>query len=180
MDRIIPFVATEIDLRKSSDAGNSQNAGFTIRTVAFFVDGALISTFVVLIMWGLSYLTPLIYLPPLTADILLNPLSFALAILSKQSVTVLIGGLMWLIYFFILRCFFGITTGQTPGKQLFGLLEVDQQGDRLRPKRAIWRAIATTLIGAFYGLGILWVAFSEVNRGWHDFLSGSRVIRLPD
>ena len=64
------------------------------------------------------------------------------------------------------------TTGRTPGKQLAGLRVVDRAGHRLRPVRALLRALLCVLFPA----GLLWVLVSRRNAAVHDLLTRSAVI----
>ena len=64
------------------------------------------------------------------------------------------------------------TTGRTPGKQLAGLRVVDRAGHRLRPVRALLRALLCVLFPA----GLLWVLVSRRNAAVHDLLTRSAVL----
>jgi uncharacterized RDD family membrane protein YckC len=63
-------------------------------------------------------------------------------------------------------------TGRTPGKQLAGLRVVDRSGRRLRPRRALLRALLCVLFPA----GLLWVLISQRNAAVHDLLARSAVV----
>lgn len=83
--------------------------------------------------------------------------------------------------------FFAVTSGyfvwfpgaesRTPGMALFGLRVVRTNGEALGMAGAIQRWGAFLLASAFFGLGVLWTAFSEVQRGLHDHLAGTQVVR---
>lgn len=83
--------------------------------------------------------------------------------------------------------FFAVTSGyfvwfpgaesRTPGMALFGLRVVRTDGSPLGMTGAIQRWGAFLIASAFFGLGVLWTAFSEVQRGLHDHLAGTQVVR---
>jgi uncharacterized RDD family membrane protein YckC len=66
--------------------------------------------------------------------------------------------------------------GQTPGKALFGIVVVSADGRSIGYGRAFARLL--TLPYAIFpaGLGLLWVALPPAKRGWHDYISATRVI----
>ena len=66
---------------------------------------------------------------------------------------------------------------RTPGMALFGLRVVRTDGTPLGMAGAIQRWGAFLFAGALFGLGILWTAFSDVQRGLHDHLAGTHVVR---
>lgn len=66
---------------------------------------------------------------------------------------------------------------RTPGMAVFGLRVVRTDGSALGMAGAIQRWGAFLLALSFFGLGILWTAFSEVQRGLHDHLAGTHVVR---
>lgn len=62
---------------------------------------------------------------------------------------------------------------------LLSIQVVTVSGDPPSLERAIWReTIGRGLFAnAFFALGYLWVAFGREKRGWHDYVSGTYVIR---
>ena len=67
--------------------------------------------------------------------------------------------------------------GRTPGMAVFGLRVVRVDGRPLGVGGAMSRWGAFLLATALFGLGVLWTAFSDVQRGLHDHLSGTSVVR---
>lgn len=69
--------------------------------------------------------------------------------------------------------------GQTLGKALFGIVVVSSEGRRIGYGRAFARLL--TLPYAFLpaGLGFLWAALPPAKRGWHDYISATRVVSEP-
>ena len=66
---------------------------------------------------------------------------------------------------------------RTPGMALFGLRVVRTDGSPLGLGGAVQRWGAFLLATALFGLGLLWTAFSDVQRGLHDHLAGTQVVR---
>ena len=66
--------------------------------------------------------------------------------------------------------------GQTLGKALFGIVVVSADGRPIGYGRALARLL--TLPYALFpaGLGLLWAALPPAKRGWHDYISATRVI----
>lgn len=72
---------------------------------------------------------------------------------------------------------FPAAENRTPGMAVFGLRVVRTDGSSLGLWGAMQRWGAFLLAGALFGLGLLWTAFSDVQRGLHDHLSGTAVRR---
>ncbi|MDD5153585.1 MAG: RDD family protein [Desulfovibrionales bacterium] len=73
--------------------------------------------------------------------------------------------------------FFHGYTGQTPGKQLFGLKVVHTSGLPLTFGQAFLRWVGYILSSAPLNLGFLWVAIDKNKQGWHDKITDTYVIR---
>lgn len=101
----------------------------------------------------------------------------ALALLSSAPSAAIACGLL----------FFAVTSGyfvwfpgaesRTPGMAVFGLRVLRTDGSALGMGGAIQRWGAFLLAISLFGLGILWTAFSDVQRGLHDHLAGTHVVR---
>ena len=82
--------------------------------------------------------------------------------------------MIWTAYSTILTAL----RGQTLGKMLVGIQVVDSNG-KIPPW---YRVLLRELVGKFVAeailwLGYIWIGFDENKRGWHDFLSGTHVVR---
>jgi uncharacterized RDD family membrane protein YckC len=66
--------------------------------------------------------------------------------------------------------------GQTLGKALFGIVVVSADGRPIGYGRAFARLL--TLPYALFpaALGLLWAALPPAKRGWHDYISATRVV----
>ncbi|MFN3651834.1 MAG: RDD family protein [Armatimonadota bacterium] len=68
--------------------------------------------------------------------------------------------------------------GRTLGKMALGLRVVDEMGDQVGWLRAFMRSTVGRLIGGcLCGLGYLSVIWNDEQRGWHDTICGTHVVR---
>jgi uncharacterized RDD family membrane protein YckC len=75
---------------------------------------------------------------------------------------------------------FWSTSGQTIGKATMGIKVVGPNGKPLSFWRALLRWIGFIVSAVVFSIGFIWIEFNEQRRGWHDILSGSRVIWVED
>jgi uncharacterized RDD family membrane protein YckC len=71
--------------------------------------------------------------------------------------------------------------GSTPGMALFGLRVVrDADGGPIGWAKALvrWFGLLISFIVLF--IGVIWVAFDQRKRGWHDLMAGTVVVRTPE
>ncbi len=71
------------------------------------------------------------------------------------------------------------TAGQTVGKRLVGVRVIDEEGAPIGYVRAFGRCVATVLAALPLGIGLIMAAARADRRGLHDFLAGTRVVRVP-
>lgn len=74
---------------------------------------------------------------------------------------------------------FHASLGATPGKLLFGLKVVREDGTTLPVGRAVTRAFAEWLSLAALGIGYLIAPMHPERRALHDIIAGTRVVRRP-
>lgn len=103
--------------------------------------------------------------------------SGALALLSSAPAAAVACGLLLFAVTSGYFVWFPGAESRTPGMAVFGLRVVRTDGSALGMTGAIQRWGAFLLAVSFFGLGILWTAFSEVQRGLHDHLAGTHVVR---
>jgi uncharacterized RDD family membrane protein YckC len=138
-------------------------AGFRLATpFDRILSGAIDLTFVSLIQLTLFYLTTHLVAQRLGA----LPRSALVAM-------ALVGAVLAAGYFL----FFWSLSGQTLGKLLMGSRVVDRKGRALGFGRAAMRLFATLLALVPLGAGFLPLWTDPERRGWHDRISGSKVIR---
>lgn len=77
----------------------------------------------------------------------------------------------------VLVMLFWIYKSATPGKMLFKIVVCDgATGRPLSVAQSLIRYAGYVFATIPFGIGIIWVAFSERKRGWHDMMSGSVVV----
>jgi uncharacterized RDD family membrane protein YckC len=70
------------------------------------------------------------------------------------------------------------TCGQTLGKALFGIVVVSADGLPIGYGRSFARLLTLPYALLPAGLGLLWVALPPAKRGWHDYISVTRVVSV--
>lgn len=65
--------------------------------------------------------------------------------------------------------------GQTVGMSAWKIMLVQDDGRPVTFKQALPRALLSVL-----GIGMLFSPFNKKNLGWHDMLTNTRVVALPD
>ena len=68
-------------------------------------------------------------------------------------------------------------SGKTPGQKLVGIRVINRAGGPPGPWRSMLRLAGTALGLAPGGLGSLWMAFDREKRAFHDYLTGTYVVR---
>ncbi len=68
--------------------------------------------------------------------------------------------------------------GGSIGKLITGIKVVNQSGKTLTFKRALFREqIGKATSSLFFGLGYFWIIIDDKNQGWHDMVTGSKVVK---
>jgi uncharacterized RDD family membrane protein YckC len=88
---------------------------------------------------------------------------------------------IWLAPLFVMAglyfvLFIGLS-GRTPGQKLTRIRVVHRAGGKVGPVRATIRLAGTAVGLVPGGLGSLWMAFDREKRAFHDYLSGTYVVR---
>jgi len=68
--------------------------------------------------------------------------------------------------------------GATPGKRALGLRVVTGDGQRLSPRRAVWRHFAKSLSFLLVGIGLFMAGWTPRKRALHDILAGTVVVKV--
>lgn len=140
-------------------------AGFFRRSCAFYIDVVILYAFSAC----LFYFTYVAYTVGLAAHgqvLDLDHMGLFLRILVFAGLS-LVGG-----YFVLLH---GMD-GRTVGKWLLGLRVVSANRTPITYGQALARLVGT-IPAAFFGLGFFWILLNRENRGWHDLLARTWVIR---
>lgn len=80
---------------------------------------------------------------------------------------------------FLFHGWFWTHGGQTLGMRAWRLRVVTESGGALDWTDAVRRFATAMLSLAAFGLGLLWMFVDRERRGWHDRLSGTRVVLVP-
>ncbi len=75
---------------------------------------------------------------------------------------------------------FWVRGGQTLGLRTWKLRLIGRDGGPVTWSRATWRFLAAMFSWLCLGLGFLWVVVDPEKLAWHDRLSNTRLVRLPD
>jgi len=127
------------------------NAGFWIRLLATWLDCLLIYTVLTLTFYLLYFLSINIYFPFEFTFLVLGILYAIISIAAK---------------------------GQTFGKWLLGIRVCNNRETNLSALQAIFRESILKIFSAIiFFLGFMWIGFSSAKKGWHDKISGSKVIK---
>ena len=81
------------------------------------------------------------------------------------------------IWFFYLAWFWH-KGGMTVGMRAWRVKIEDESGNRPGWGKATIRFLASLLSAAAVGIGFAWALLDSRNRTWHDFLSGTRLVRF--
>jgi uncharacterized RDD family membrane protein YckC len=148
-----------------------QRAGFWQRLLAFSFDYCLIHLIMLFFLLGtaIAVKTSLDYSSGFSWP-------SALQLLSTLFLPFQLTMLLTVITYFT---FFHAYTGQTPGKQLFGLKVVRTSGLPLTFGQAFLRWAGYILSSLPLNLGFLWVVIDKNKQGWHDKITDTYVIRTP-
>ena len=82
------------------------------------------------------------------------------------------------IFFFF--SWFWIKNGQTLGMQAWRIKLISTNGKNIYLKQASIRLLAACVSAGFFGLGYLWILLEAKNRSWHDIISKTRLILVPE
>jgi len=80
-------------------------------------------------------------------------------------------------------CFFSwfwIKNGQTLGMQAWRIKLISINDENINLKQTSLRLLGAVISAGFFGLGYLWILLDAENRTWHDIISKTRVILLPE
>lgn len=145
-----------------------------LRAAAFAIDLAFVGAIVVvyLVFGAFAY-----GLSDLRAAGGGNALEGAARILSESPRAAIACGLLLFVVTSGYFVWFQGAESRTPGMSYVGLRVVRADGSALGMWGALSRWGAFLIALALFGLGLLWTAFSDAQRGLHDHLSGTSVRR---
>ena len=75
---------------------------------------------------------------------------------------------------------FWLRSGQTLGMQAWRIQLVSIDGTAVKLRQAIVRCVGALLSALCLGVGYWWCLFDSEGRYWHDYLSGTKLVLLPN
>ena len=145
-------------------------AGLTRRFCALLVDAAIVSAMTMLVLLANDSFAPLqdaIY----SADEAAATAAFR----HFQAATILLNLVISAIY---QTAFLTILNGQTPGKVVFKVRVVKQNGKRITVLDALLRNCFGYTVSQLFLLGFIWAWVDDDQQAWHDKMAGTIVIDL--
>lgn len=82
---------------------------------------------------------------------------------------------MWIFYHV---AFNSSALQATFGKNMLKLKVIDLYGNRISITKALFRNLAVFISVATFGLGVWYISTDSKNRGWHDLIAGTYVVKL--
>ena len=70
--------------------------------------------------------------------------------------------------------------GQTLGMKTWKVQLVSADGHQINSRKAALRYSGAIISLAVFGLGFIWSIFDKQKRTWHDMLSATRLVQLPN
>ena len=137
-------------------------AGLATRAISFVIDAALIALVATVVGVGAALILSLFHLPKNLHD-----LWAAIGVGAY---------VLWSVGYFVV---FWSATGQTPGARLLQIRVVTADGDTLKPRRALVRAVGTILASIPLFLGFVPVLYDRRRRALQDYLARSFVVTAP-
>jgi uncharacterized RDD family membrane protein YckC len=141
-------------------------AGFWIRFVAYFIDGMILSVFILPIFF-------LFFAPEVELAELANDMDAMIAFYSGLS------GLWFISFILTLLYFAGMQSSKyqaTLGKMIIGVIVIDEGGNRISMGRGVGRYFAKILSGLIFYLGYIMAGFDSKKQALHDKLASTYVI----
>ena len=156
---VVPATSTDKPATVQPDV---RYVGIASRTIAFAVDGVLISSVALIVELGVALIVSVVH-PSST----FNSLIVAAGAIAYA---------LWAMTYFVT---FWSTTGQTPGARLMQFRVVAVKGERLKPRRSVLRSVGLVLAAIPLFAGYLPVAFARKHRGLQDYLARTIVVDAP-
>ncbi|MGZ4216589.1 MAG: RDD family protein [Solirubrobacteraceae bacterium] len=136
--------------------------GIVARTLAFTVDAMLICAAAIIVGSSVALVVAVAHLPS-----------------NWKSVVVAVGAIVFALWTTVYFVAFWTTTGQTPGARIMQFRVMPTTGDKLKPRRAIVRAIGLVLAAIPLFAGYLPIAIGRKHRGLQDYLARTIVVDAP-
>jgi uncharacterized RDD family membrane protein YckC len=136
--------------------------GLVTRAIAFAIDAAIVDVIGLLV--GVTF--------GLALSILPIGHSATVALIAFGGVAFVV----WSVAYFMV---FWSTTGQTPGSRVMQIRVCGEDGDAIKPRRALLRLGALVLAALPLFAGFLPIVVDARRRGLHDMIARTVVVRAP-
>ncbi|MBM4271330.1 MAG: RDD family protein [Deltaproteobacteria bacterium] len=147
--------------------------GFWRRLMAFFVDKIILFFISLFVLFG-GFMSLRFGFPSLGSGFAMERfVQISFAFFSAYYLTMLLVGMLYFTYFHG-------TTGQTPGKIIFGLRVVQATGEKMTLGVGFLRWVGYIVSTAVFFIGFAWIAIDGKKRGWHDRIAGTVVVRVEN
>ena len=133
--------------------------GLVTRAIAFGLDAALINLIAISVAAIVALMFSILKLPH-----------------ELKTVTIAVGGVLWVLWAVGYFVTFWATTGQTPGCRAMNIRVRPTHGDRLLPRRALLRFIGLFLAALPLFAGYLMILVDDRRRGLQDRLARTVVV----
>lgn len=162
--------ADKIPAHIETKESTPQLAGLTRRFTALLLDAAIISAMTMLVLLANDSFAPL-----QAAMYSADEEAATAAFRHFQQATILVN---LVISAFYQTAFMTILNGQTPGKIVFKLRVVKQNGKRINILDALLRNGFGYTVSQLFLLGFIWAWLDDDQQAWHDKMAGTIVIDL--
>lgn len=106
------------------------------------------------------------------------PLALIPEVIASHPVTKVIKSAYLLMVVFGFYGWFWVNGGQTLGMKVWNLYVVDDFGKYMSWRAAVIRFCCGLLSIAALGLGFAWILLNRERRGWHDYASGTHMVKI--
>lgn len=133
-------------------------AGFWIRFLAAFIDGALLFPYIMFV-------------------VIMNSISYPVESVQIAIATEIQGLLITVLYIAYEIIMFAEYKGQTFGYRMTGIRLVMEDGSDITYGKALVRSIATYASFPIFLLGYLWIIWDKKKQAWHDKIAQTLVVK---
>jgi uncharacterized RDD family membrane protein YckC len=138
-------------------------AGSVSRFLAYAIDLAVSSGLFALALAAISYVAKIV--------------SGHQVSWSRENIVVAIVFVLWQFFYF---GYSWAMSGRTFGMAVLGIKVVQADGQLIRPRQGVLRALVFPLSFLLFGLGFLGILVQREHRAWHDLIAGTAVVYAWD
>ncbi|GAB5389883.1 MAG: RDD family protein [Alphaproteobacteria bacterium] len=143
-----------------------ETAGFWIRALAYLIDAIIVTVVNMLIMLPITFL--------MGGAMAIDPNTGAVTTSAAGILVNLLGLAIGIVYFIVLPAG---SRQATFGKKIMGLRFVKQDGGPVTMGTLALRYIGYIVSSLLLFIGFIMIAFTDRNRGLHDMIAGTLVVK---